>query len=1322
MDSAFLKRLNQTINIMKKLFMLIGLTLSLTGLVTAQTEWITPQPLKDYLYTTNSMATGEFFDLNTAYTSDNGTIAPNDAAKAYGVQDLMLFGENLATGTSLNNRFFSYNADNGAWEVVVRASGATATALRLEDFGITSFSFLEKRVTGLMLSAAGGIYFTDDESGEAVEMALPDPLADLETQSVQYAARGFIAKYTNGENAGQYTQTMTSVPITKMADRPVGCMALCTDGLTGLPYILVQYNLLVNSHTLVYQILIGDDGRVEYRIGTQDKTSVTPQDDDYYTFRIDLKRNTEAYSFGGSSSYVINRINANNEKSWWKINTSQSLENRRLTIYPKGGTITGTPNYTSINASMVLSDKSKEALTNVTSLLIFATPQTSVTPKFENKAYAVGDEVENAQNFRITYRVVYSGKPADLDHISFTVTDLEPNEKYYLYAYLCKAEDGNYTYASEALVFSDAIRTTPMETPANVTVGELDGDVIPLTFTATTFKTLVMKSDSVQSCKPQGVLQPGDRDGNVIAILEKGATSCSIAMEPGEMTYLQMFAMTDDETPGYSSNFTLLSLYRQAERLPLQYEFGPKDEITQTEDAMPMLPPGLSTDMTDATNAFFVTFPSHLDHTFYLSSSKAAKDPAWPSVILPAFSGAQNVQAIFLIKFYKPEQLGLTASPPASNDSVRIEYRLNGGEWQTAGLFTKANMPEALGTTYPLSVSFSCAITDIVNVRYSYYTAYSTGSTSMHAIASYEIKGPQACEMPTALQMVNEGRTNTAIPLKWRDYDNEPAAGNYIVSYQKAGADADAWMTQTVNKTETVLNNLEANTAYNVKVQAVCAIGPSPETAPVRMSTAAEMPYIEDMAFVYDDELNDYATTPDLTAYNGELGTELQADDYMGSTTTWSIDYNRAYAFDDALDPDGLGVATDMSQALLATPAIYVRKTGIPVPKTLKFRVNAYDRTTVNDQTVCHDGVDLVDPALRLYVLASTNGTFRWADTVAAFDHNALKAEAAAKDGQRGKELSVELAELGGLVQFAFYFHNPNPFTYDNNTSEDAFPMYLELLGISFRYDGGDNPCFPVENLKTTNVKETQATLSWNGDGEEYGIIYYPANDATQAKTVYQDATETELQTITLEGLMSNTSYMAEVTSYCTKGDRTTGSIKATATFKTQREMFELRVNITPEEAGTVNDERAYTGYYFDGANVTLRASAHPDYQFKAWMDGETELSKDTIYKFKMPNENLSYTAVFEKRIDDSTGQENMEAMVKANFSVSTNHGQLIVRNLNSLLVKDIDVYGLAGNRIQRFTPNSREDLYLPLEAEHALLIVRLNTETGATVYKVYIH
>ena len=67
-------------------------------------------------------------------------------------------------------------------------------------------------------------------------------------------------------------------------------------------------------------------------------------------------------------------------------------------------------------------------------------------------------------------------------------------------------------------------------------------------------------------------------------------------------------------------------------------------------------------------------------------------------------------------------------------------------------------------------------------------------------------------------------------------------------------------------------------------------------------------------------------------------------------------------------------------------------------------------------------------------------------------------------------------------------------------------------------------------------------------------------------------------------------------------------------------------------------------------------------------------------------------------------------------------NGKLYIRNLKGLTVEEVTVYGVTGRQIGRFTPNSREDLVLPVNAERAVLVVRVASEQGAATYKVYLH
>lgn len=1395
---------------MKKLFVLMGMTLGLTGPVAAQIDntWPTPQPLADYMYRMNYSALTDFLDLGTPGLVDEDGIVTDNAQMKYGLMTLLPFGQDIATGTELNNLFFGF--DEGEWKAVAKTDDATkATAYPLASLTQgESLTFMEKEVTGLLISALGGIYFTDetgDENG-IVEMTLPAPDATLADMNVPYMARALV---TGNDDAGL---TLTAK---KIADMPVGYIGVSKDFTTGLNFALVQFNLQINNDTLIYQIKFADDGRVEYRIGKQQISNGTS-----YRFGIDQKRDTETLAFGGPSAYSIY---PSPTYTYWTCFSESNLNKSYISIWPRGGVINGTPNYTSITATMVLNDKSKSMFEgHATDIVVLLSEQQNPTPGFENQAYEVGDYVKNPQDFRSKgYRVVYHADKNVVNHsdvIPFNVTGLTPNKAYYLYAYVHTVDGSGsnttHLYTTTPWVFSAKLKTSPMETPANVTTGEPEGNHIPLSFDATVFKTLVVKSAYALSNEPTGTLNVGSEltYGTVVAILDKNATSCNIEMTPGEMTYVQMYAIDDNaENPGYSDNFTLIPLYRQATALPLSYTFGDPDYIDdQPQNAMPILPPGISTSTTDLNLkdfAFYAYPPMFFgDRTVYLTSLFEKGMTSWPNVIMPAFSGAPKVQATFYVRFYQRGRLDFETAD-ASGMTVRIEYSLNGGEWREAGLFSGDNFPENLAGVYPLSVSFDCAPTDTVRLRYS-YTASNTIETAIEtSIVSYEFVDASDCEMPTNLKVESEKTTDKSVVLTWKD-NNTPAANQYLVSYQKYVApvpdneederlslaetdgETDIWETLTVNTPRATLRHLEANTTYNIKVQAVCTSGTSLASPQVQASVPAGMPYIENMVFDdLDRATGTYAIKPTVTVYKGEPGIEWEEVDFMNMSIgeqpdSWNAMQCEAVNYGE--NPDGLAVSTAQEEAILATPTVFVHKYVTPLPKTLTFRVNTY---ATNEEGDLVNGVDLLDPNLRLYVLASINGTFSWDDTVASFDHNALKATAAAPAdedyAERGLDLSVNMDKFEGLVRIAFYFHNPNPFDYYAPENDDQTPMLLEILGISLNYDG-EVPCFPVEALKASDIDETVATLTWEGEGEEYGITYYPAADKSKAKTIYQEATEADLQTIKLEGLTDCTEYIAEVISYCSKGDRENGSIPMSVEFETLRALFSVMVDITPKEAGTIHG----AGSYFGGDIVTLTATANEGYKFVAWKDGETELSKETTYTFDMPGRNIAYTAMFTKSEmfsvtvnitperagtvkgagdyfegDDVTltatankgykfivwkdGETELskdaaytfvmptgdvaytavfeeetgnEGMIRADFRVSTDNGRLIVRNLNGLTIKDIDIFGLNANRINRFAVNSREDLILPIDAERTLVLVRLNTEKGVAVYKVYVH
>lgn len=1435
--------------------MAIGLT---TGFAVAQTQetWPAPLPLDKYALSTASYAYSEpYLDLSTL---------KEEVWETHNLQMVLKLGATLEAGTSLANYYYAYDATS-------QFAPATAdgnTALPAFDFSATemNFDFMETPVKGVVISALGGLYFTTEASsdGTPATLSLQTGTTAFNDITAPYFAQAFpcdadgkslAASVTKGENAPAY-------------------FALGKDANGA--FFLVQYDYLVNNDRWTFQIKCTNDGQVSCIVEKLNR-STQP-----YRFAFGVKRDAEKLLTGGSGDTDIKKIE--NTKDGWSIALAPSyypgmnpaLTGYKLVIEPKKALFTTTPSYAKVETSVLVNDATKAAVESADAVLAFVAPNAQPIIRHDNDGaeYKVGDVVA------MQFPVVFHGKPTlNGNTFTFSGTGLKPGTSYYLFLCIGKKTGETWNYETTPFGVSDQFSTLEIGNPVSVSAAAPAGNKITLTIApAEGFATMLVKSDAATSLNPKGNLKVGDTyenwvagyagtsqlagTGKIAAFLPAGTTSYDLEMTPGEMAYIQVFSVVNQETEeaAYSPGMVLTPVYLQADKLPLIYTFSAKDYIqNQAYDAMPILPPGLSTgtvlpeeaeDIEKVISSAFAIARDNRDDVYYLQSSYyynqeydrekdeliLTLDTSWPEVIMPAFSGVEKVQATFRTKYFTQGRIAAEAYTPEAGDSIRIEYSLNGGTWELAALFTADNLPDLDYSTYPLTVDFRCEASDVVRLRYSYRT---TTAGVMTAIMSYEILEGRDCETPANLSLVADQTTDRQIQLKWDD-NNVVAAGQYIVSYQKyvepetddnepmselaegegeATEESDVWKTLSVNTNEATLRGLDAASAYIVKVQAVCGAGDSSFiTNPSTLSTYNSMPYTESLAGGELDFMTmEFLTTPaGISVANGLPGQELEAADMQDAESlmgynilppSWSLLLSSGCL--EMYESHSIAIANTADQAWLTLPGIYARKTGAFYPKTFKFKVNTYDYQAMGGGLEYGKaGIDLIDPALRLYVLASTNGQFTWNDTVASFDHTALMAQPAAgaenpAEGEEtaavtGKELTVAMDEFEGPIHIAFYFHNPNKFVMpdqggpgvlslraakDETAAVVEEPLFLEIFDLSFAYD--EEPCFPVENLEA-EPERTEALLSWEGEGAEYGISYGPANAEGYAKTIYQTATEDAIQTLKLTDLNSNTEYKVAVVSYCTAGDREHGSIAQTATFTTLKQLFKVTVNVTPEEAGTVSGAASY----FEGDNVTLTATANRGYKFTAWFEGETELSKEPTYKFQiqgnvtytakfeelpaltltliaspaeggsvegadedeyyegdsvtikatanenykfvawldgndtvskqatyqflMPGENTTYTALFVSNVAN-------EELLKASFKVGTQNGNLYVRNLNGITVKGIDVYGLTGNLVNRFTPNSREDLTLPIDAQRAILFIRLNTEQGLAVYKVYL-
>ncbi|MDE7090873.1 MAG: hypothetical protein K2O53_04040, partial [Bacteroidales bacterium] len=86
----------------------------------------------------------------------------------------------------------------------------------------------------------------------------------------------------------------------------------------------------------------------------------------------------------------------------------------------------------------------------------------------------------------------------------------------------------------------------------------------------------------------------------------------------------------------------------------------------------------------------------------------------------------------------------------------------------------------------------------------------------------------------------------------------------------------------------------------------------------------------------------------------------------------------------------------------------------------------------------------------------------------------------------------------------------------------------------------------------------------------------------------------------------------------------------------------------------------------------------------------------------------------------DSLAVETL-AQLNGLFNVRTQDGHIAIRNLNNLLIRNVSVFNLSAAKLADFRVDSRDDLLLPIDARRMLIFVRLQTERGMAVYKVYL-
>lgn len=1318
---------------MKKALLSASLVICLSGLnaTKAQTDFIIPANA----YSISSNA-GAFND-----------IADNPATKK--------FGADLAAGTALKDGFF---INDEATPFVTHTADPQKT-----DPGFPlgfDFNFCGKTMKYFTVCASGGIFFGAEEN-----------IIQGQSQSwhggYNWAAdlQNILSLITKDQNG----QLNTAESIAGKS--PVMYL---TEGTTGEQVLTVQYDYAINNNEWIYQIKAyeassnvelvvkkletkaNDTSRLFFGLVENGNYSIA--NDVFATMQIKNEckhvlgmTQAEAGDWETVTAYIntlattpdgLFVTSANTPSEGWTLafnapndcaEKAKKFEDAWYGFSTTSITKTAFSGQFSFNKNNMTVQDMTEAGTLVAILSTSQTPDYTLS---NGTYYRVGDKPsDNSRvllNTKGGYVISNTIYPTSNQFMTVSASGLTEATTYYIHIYAMDYR------CMGAPAYSDLCRTievtTSIDLPLALSAGLPTPRSVPVTVqAANNLGVVLLKSPNTNVPKLSGQLKPGDTIGKaeVLTVISSSAeTVFDVPFDAaGQGAYILAYSVRNPEgaTPAYGADFLATPVCAAYEGLPLAFGFQNESfTIPQSPTVYGQLPFGWTreTEFPEATrNSAFRLSRDEDDNTINLSCSYPNAGTIWADAVTPAFvlpAGKTKISATFLISYKQNGQLGDPVPyKPTSTDKVRIEYSVNGGAWQTALETDGADddFPQANAQRqYPLNTSINGLPSGgTIRLRYSFQSPNSSGTVHSY-IHAVEITEGRSCEQPRSFQLIDSLTQTDRLTFHWTD-NNLPAAPNFVLSYQAEGendwkytriaasADGNANTSVTGNVT-----GLKAGTAYMVKGAALCGSrDTSFYTEPLTVRAAYGLPYNESMANIGNGGTT--TRTPfdrGIETYSGTIGGRLT--ETTEAQTGWNQNktsnlYNMAKT---------ISVGDFVSDAWLMIPAVYIRENGDFTPKSLNFTLSSFDddkkkgvRPNYNDT--------------KLKVLASHNGMFS--------TENIIKTLDAADLALNEQTFTIDLTEWEGFLQIAFVFECPSGVQSATEDEDDATedrpaPWYLEISNLSVQYDV--DVCFPVTNLER-NLGIHEIPMSWDASASavEYAVCWGVSGTSGYSDTAYTKETH-----YTITGLKDQTRYKAIVIAYCNE-DRSLASEPTSTSFST---LFSCH---TPENFH-VSDIQA-TGADFvstsdqpddmtqrivyltpdNGGERLVFMQAADTLRLRNALTKRTAYTATTVAICETDTSDMS-EAIHFTTLNDTTATEAI-AQLNNLFSVRAQDGQIAIRNLNNLLVRNVTVFNLNGAKLTDFRVDSRDSLLLPVNAKHQLVFVRLQTEQGVVVYKIYI-
>lgn len=508
------------------------------------------------------------------------------------------------------------------------------------------------------------------------------------------------------------------------------------------------------------------------------------------------------------------------------------------------------------------------------------------------------------------------------------------------------------------------------------------------------------------------------------------------------------------------------------------------------------------------------------------ANMSATVDAVRADVITPAFRSSHAAFDVrYRVQMQASGMTGSSLSQLGGEDSLTVWYRVAGQEgWQLAACVTNTEPWVYAADNFATLKATVRNVPQDKDIQLRFMMRATPGSimsTKIFVLHHVLVEPHLNCAYPENIAVSDSLTTHRTLGLSWQD-ENIPAA-SVVYRYRLAGSETWSSLKAAQLPTACAIRPLQAHTAYEVALQAVCKNGDSSLVKTVTGTTLRGLPYQQALT--------------DLTAWPAGVEAAIGTLPAEGTAET-GVDMSGMGFVVNRYSEEGhtaAGVSFQifqMQESWLKLPVLCMED--MPAPAELTFQYKAFYRENGDGKPVAVDA----ESSFRVLVLVSEDGTFSRADSVGELRVKDMKTDY--------QTYTIDLSAYTRQIHVALYAENPdqeygeNSEKYTHRTNTYFIVDSLEALYTA------DIPCYAVEDINQYGLTTTGVTLSWTGYSLEYGIIL-TNEDKGVTDTVYTAET-----TYTLTDLEPGTLYTYRIQGYCEDGHRSPSALSEEGFFTTQ--------------------------------------------------------------------------------------------------------------------------------------------------------------------------